>query len=174
MKLKKLNAVTALLVATLLALHNTLNARMMMLGRVDDSPELLAYVLIGLFGVHMLVSLYILIFVNEGSKAKYRNISAGWLLQRVTAIAMIPLVLFHGFVRAGQFGIGLIPILIVHFFIMALAYTHIPLSVPNALITLGIIDTEKQHTAVRRICWVICALLFLLGLTASISEVIAL
>ena len=94
--------------------------------------------------------------------------------QRITALAMIPLVLFHGFIRAGQFGIGLIPILIAHFFIMLLAYTHIPLSVPNALVTLGIIDSSKQHVTVRNICWGVCALLFLLGLTASITEVIAL
>ncbi len=172
--LKKLNAVTALLAAVLLALHNTLNARMMILGRVDESPKLLAYALIVLFSVHMLVSLYVLIFRNEGRKIKYTNISFGWLMQRITALAMIPLVFFHGFVRAGQFGIGLIPILIVHFFIMLLAYTHIPLSVPNALVTLGIIDTGKQHSSVRIVCMVICALLFMLGLFASITEVIAL
>lgn len=174
MVLKKFNAVTALLAAAMLALHNTLNARMMMLGRVDESPAALAYILIGLFGVHMLVSLYVLLRRNEGRKVQYQNISRGWLLQRITAIAMIPLVLFHGFVRAGQFGIGLIPILVVHFFIMLLAYTHIPLSVPNALVTLGLIDSSKQHAAVRKICWIVCCLLFLLGLTASISEVIAL
>lgn len=174
MVLKKCNAVAALLAAILLALHNTLNARMMMLGRVDESPAVLAYILIGLFGVHMLVSLYVLLFRNEGRKARYQNISRGWLIQRITAIAMIPLVLFHGFVRAGQFGIGLIPILVVHFFIMLLAYTHIPLSVPNALVTLGLIDSTKQHKTARAICWIACALLFLLGLTASISEVILL
>lgn len=174
MKLKKINAVIALLAAFLLALHNTLNARMMLLGRVDDSPALLAYVLIGLFGAHMLICLFMLFFQSEGGKVKYTNVGKAWLVQRITAVAMIPLVLFHGFVRAGQFGIGLIPILIVHFFIMLLAYTHIPLSVPNALVTLGIIDNMKQHAAVRRICWIVCAMLFLLGLTASISEVILL
>ena len=174
MKLKKINAVIALMTALLLALHNTLNARMMLLGRVDESPALLAYLLIGLFGVHMLLSLSMCFYKAEGRGIHYLNVSKGWFLQRITALAMIPLVFFHGFVRAGQFGIGLIPILIVHFFIMLLAYIHIPLSVPNALVTLGIIDSSKQHAAVRRVCWILCALLFLLGLTASISEVIAL
>ena len=174
MVLKKINAVIALATAILLALHNTLNARMMLLKRVDESPTVLAYCLIGLFLVHVLVSLFMLLFRHERSKRHYANVGKGWLLQRITAIAMIPLVLFHGFVRAGQFGIGLIPILVVHFFIMLLAYIHIPLSVPNALVTLGIPDNMKQYATVRKICWVVCALLFLLGLIASISEVIVL
>ena len=174
MKLKKCNAVIALLTALLLALHNTLNARMMMLGRVMESPKMLAKILISCFGVHVLISLFVVLFRSKGSKPIYGSISASWILQRASAIAMIPLVLFHGFVRAGEYGIGLIAILIAHFFIMVLAYVHIPLSVPNALVTLGIIDNSKQHKTVSGVCWVICILLFLLGLAASISEVIAL
>lgn len=174
MVLKKINAVIALLAAVLLALHNILNARMMILGRVEESPTGLAHALIGLLFIHILISLSFSVFRNEGNKKIYSKVSIPTLFQRITALAMIPLVLFHGFIRAGQFGIGLIPILIAHFFIMLLAYTHIPLSVPNALVTLGIIDSSKQHVTVRNICWGVCALLFLLGLTASITEVIAL
>ena len=174
MVLKKINAVIALLSAVLLALHNILNARMMLLGRVDESPVGLSYALIGLLLVHVLISLSFSVFRNEGNKKIYPNVSIPTLLQRITALAMIPLTAFHAFFRVGQFGEGLIPVLIAHFFIMLLAYIHIPLSVPNALATLGIIDSSKQHAAVRNICWVVCALLFLLGLTASITEVIAL
>lgn len=174
MTLKKCNAVIALMTATLLALHNTLNARMMMLGRVEESPRLLALILVSCVGAHALISLFVILFRSKGAKPRYNNISATWILQRISALAMIPLVLFHWLVRAGEYGIGLIPILIVHFFIMVLAYIHIPLSVPNALVTLGIIDNSKQHKTARTVCWVICIMLFLLGLSASISEVIAL
>ena len=168
MILKKMNAVIALLVTLVLALHNSINACMMLLGRVEESPLLPAIILFVLFAVHVLVSLFMLIFRNDHGRTAYTNVRKGWLLQRITAVAMIPLVMFHSFARVGQSGIGLIPVLIAHFFVMLLAYIHIPLSVPNALVTLGVIDSSKQHTAVQRICWVICVLLFLLGLAASI------
>ena len=174
MILKKINAVIALAAAVLLALHNAINACMMLLGRVERSPAVPARILFILFAVHALVSLFMLILRSDHSAAAYTNVSKGWLLQRITGIAMLPLTAFHAFVQVGQFGERLIPVLIAHFFVMVLAYIHIPLSVPNALVTLGAIDSMKQHGAVRKVCWIICALLFLLGLIASLSEVVVL
>ena len=174
MLLKKCNAVLALAAALLLAIHNALNARMMILGRVNESPSLPAYILIGLLFLHIPISLFVLLKRNDGRGVRYTNISMGWLFQRVTGIALIPLILFHGFIRAGQFGIGLPAILVAHFFIMLLAYLHIPLSVPNALLTLGLIDTDAAYRTAHRVCRVVCALLFLAGLTASLWEVLVL
>lgn len=87
---------------------------------------------------------------------------------------LIPIVLFHCFVRAGQYGIGLIPILIAHFFIMLFAFIHIIISFPNALVTFGVITTDKAYMRVRIVLSVICVILFSVGVFASITEVIAL
>ena len=168
MTLKKCNAVLALLTTALLTLHTVLNARMMLLGRVTESPKLPAFMLMGCVGVHALISLFVILFRNDGRKVKYGNISAGWIFQRITAVAMIPLVMTHWLARVGEHGEGLTLVLTAHILVMALAYIHVPLSVPNALVTLGILDSSKQHKAAGVICLVICVLLFLFGLTANL------
>ena len=173
MVFKKINAVIALLAALTLATHTSINARMMMLGRVYDSPVSLAYILMSLVGLHVVISICMLI-KHEGKTAKYSGLYKGTMWQRISAIAVIPLVLFHAFIRVGTLGFGLIAILVVHFFVMILAFSHIAISVPNALVTLGVIDTTSKHKKVRTVCIVISILLFILGLSASISEVIAL
>ena len=174
MRLKRWNAVIALLAAVLLAVHNTINARMMLLGRVTESPAFPARALAALVVIHALVSLYLLIFRHEKGGRIYPKITAGFILQRVTGIAMILPVVFHAAVRAGSFGVGLIPVLWVHFAVMVLSYVHIPLSVPNALVTLGVLSTARAHRTARLVCAGLCAVLFALGLWASLSEVTAL
>ena len=172
--LKKINAALALLSAAVLLTHNALNSRMMLLMRVDDSPKLLARLLFIFVVLHAAISILILIFRHDGGNTRYVKLGSGWLLQRVTGIALLPFAAFHAFIRVGDYGFGLIPILIAHTFILLFAFAHISVSVPNALVTLGWIDTERGRKRVQTVCTAVCVLSAALALTASISEVIAL
>ena len=174
MVLKKVNAIIALIVSLVMMIHNTMNMQMVRLGRVEDSPKMIARALIFFFIIHAFVSIFIIIFKNDGKETKYTNISSGWLVQRITGIALLPIVIIHGFLNVGDFGLQVIHIIIIQVVIMLLSYIHIPIAVPNALVTLGFIDNIKTHKVVRLALWVVCVALFIINLIPCVMVVIAL
>ena len=169
MLLKKINAVIGLLSVILLWAHSAVNTLLLLRGQAGETPERFSYALFALVILHILISLFVMFFKTDHANGKkYPKVRSGWLWQRVTAVALIPLAVFHAEIHVGTFGIGLAPILAAHFLVMLLCYIHIPLSVPNALLTLGLIESSGQHKTVRTVCWAVCALLFAFGLAAGL------
>lgn len=172
MLLKKINAACALLTTVILVLHSAITSLTPLIGLKNKPPIFFEILFVAIFAVHIILSL-LMIVLSEKYKVKvYPNVEKSWLIQRITAILIIPFAFLHFFVFKEILPAGIPVIFIMHFLLMIITYIHISLSVPNALVTLGFAITIKRHKVIRAICFAIGVLLLLLGLAASIVEVI--
>ena len=171
---KKINAVIALCISALLLFHNAFNSAMMIRGTVEQSPVVPARILFTLVAVHALISLYFLLVRRDGkgSSKRYASLCRATRIQRGTAIAMLPLICFHAFFHPPVMGI--VPILINHAVMICLAAVHITVSIPNALISLGIISSSRAHGRARVVSGIVAGIMLVTGITAGILEGMAL
>ena len=129
--------------------------------------KVIAYTALGAIVLHIFMSVYIVMFVHDrGNGMKYPALNARTLIQRISAVVMAVLVIFHmnTFNLLSQNAKTNMPlfvlVLIVQIIFYASVLLHVAVSAGNALITLGLISSGKARKCTDIIVWIICAVLF--------------
>lgn len=168
MRLKKLNAVTALAVIISLIGHIGVMTYSLWTGWYNYIIcKTFPHIAIALMIVHVLLSIIIFFFYNDGSEVKYKNLNIGTVLQRATAIIIMILIHFHmkayAHVVTGEvLSAGMTAFRIVtELLFFSAVLVHIAVSFGKAFITLGIGSSGKAIQNITRIAFVICAVILL-------------
>ncbi len=130
--------------------------------------KIIAYITLGLVGLHVLCSIGIVFFAHDkGNGMKYPKLNARTMIQRVSAVAMVVMILPHinNFKILSSLAGTNRPlfhvVLLSQLLFYAAVLLHVAVSVRNAFISLGLIQTEKAGKAVDIVVWVICAAVFI-------------
>ena len=129
--------------------------------------KVIAYTALGTAGLHALLSIFIVFFMHDkGNGMRYPALNVRTLLQRISAFAIVPLMIVHmnTFSLLGMTSEAARPLFYVVLAVQAVFYAdvllHVALSTGNALITLGIITSSKTRKVFDITVWIICAVLF--------------
>ena len=128
----------------------------------------IAHTALGTAALHVLISIFIIFFMHDrGNGMKYPALNVRTLLQRISAFAIVPLMIVHmnTFSLLGMTSEAAGPLFLTVLAVQALFYAdvllHIGLSTGNALITLGIITTGKVRKTTDITVWTLCVILFI-------------
>ena len=165
---KKINAVLALLICLLLADHTIVCSIRLLTKDFSKDIAKPAYALMVLVAIHIIMSL-IFVFVKHDSKfIKYTKKNVRTIIQRDSGFLMVAVTPIHVYsvmtISNGNFTLFYIS----HLLLVLFSMLHMAVSVPNALVTLGIITSTKQQKIALYISSLISFLLFLLGAAVSI------
>ena len=164
MVLKKINALVALLSAIMLVDHTVACGILMMLDRINESEAVPAYILMGLVGVHAVISMLMITVFHDGSSTKYGELYRATILQRVSGILMLIPIMGHILI-SDKNGIAYG---VLHILLVVLSLLHTSVSVPNALVTMGVVKSMKSHKVAFIISAVISAVVTIIGITGGI------
>lgn len=140
--LKKINAGLGLFTVVVLLAHIGVGFQSLK-GVTLPVTEVMPILTMVLVILHALLSMMILMFVHEGNSAAYPKLNLSTIVQRASGILLVvPLVISHTKVYSDPGTYTLLHgISEIAFFI--LAFAHIGVSVPKALVTLGALKKEK-------------------------------
>lgn len=171
MKAKKINAVLALLITLLLVDHTIACGTHLLTHDFSSSMPMPSYALMVLVIIHAIVSIFF-VFVRHDSKfVKYTKQNVRTIIQRDSGFLMLIAIGFHVYSATAMPNVSFTLLYIAHLAVVLFSMLHTAVSVPNALITLGIITSEKKYKITSIICSVICFLLFVYGAAGSVMEV---
>lgn len=130
--------------------------------------KIIAYTTLGLAGLHVLCSIGIVFFAHDrGNGMRYPKLNARTMIQRISAAAIVIMILPHinNFMILSSLAEKNRPLFYAVLLSQTLFYAavllHVAVSVRNAFISLGLIQTEKAGKAVDAVTWVICAAVFI-------------
>lgn len=157
--LKKANAVVSIFTVLCFFWH-TLEMGMLLIGWIAYRPSLKtsAHILAVCVCIHVLFSMFVMFFNKTDSSKLYRAWSKETILQRVSAIALLFMVAYHIFENI--MGAGSAPEKTMAFAAFEVAFTvvgslHVAVSSARALITLGLLGSERSVRLAKGISWVI-------------------
>lgn len=167
MTLKRINAVCALILIATVIVHASLQYARLLGGAEVALPLLVCrYLLFACFAVHAALGLRTAASGLQGEKAKmYWSLNKGCLVQRITAVAALVLVFLHAipaliWASGGFFSVELsIVFFLAAVLFYALLLVHIALSFSKALITLGLVTSQKAWRVADVAAKIVCALL---------------
>ena len=179
MLLKKTNAAFGLLTIIALVIH----AWYQMVSYVrfthdEKMTMILAGVVMLCLLIHVVLAMCILMFANERADiTEYPGYNTRTIIQRASAIGILVLLLGHisafKVLMAGSPG-GLLPAAIIQILFLGMAFAHISVSLSKALITLGIITSERTKDVLDRIMAVLCSAAFIAACVIIIKTYAAL
>ena len=159
---KKINAWLGLGSAAVLAAHVCYQVIAYLTFSYNELvTKILGHALSCLVVLHVLCSVSILVFSHDkGNGIKYGALNVRTILQRVSAVLMLVLIGIHinNFKHLAE---ALVPLLIVQILFFACVFIHIGVSVTNALITKGVIDSARVRKRVDTAVFIICIILFI-------------
>lgn len=169
MRLKKTNAVIALISVFLLFFH--ICCCIFSYSTGIYKPALVrgtAYILAGFMLLHGVLAMCSLKRGSDGSSIRlYRKLNIMTVIQRVTAALIIPMLVlhvntFHLLEKTSQSGQRVLFILVLIFqpLFYAVMLMHTAPSVSRALITLGILTSPSRRRIIDRISYAAAAVLF--------------
>ena len=172
MMLKKTNAVLGLAIIAVFLIHIIYEIYAYLTFYYNPVlTKAIAYTALGTAGLHVLLSIYIVFFMHDrGNGIKYPALNVRTILQRISAAAIVPLMIVHinMFSILGMTAETARPLFFLALAVQAVFYAdvllHIGLSTGNALITLGIITSEKARKKAGITVWTICGILFIAAL----------
>ena len=168
MILKKINAFLALLIVLSFLVH--VGECIVMYVTMDFYPlltQILAAIPMTFVMLHGICSVVTLAIGFDGSSMmKYKKLNFRLLLQRITAVLMIFLLPLHirtfKWIYTGEVTSSTIRILLdvatLIFFVAV--FLHASVSLSNAFVTLGWIQTAEGRKKVDRVSFVVCAIVF--------------
>ena len=182
MKIKKINAAVGLLASLGIFIHVGYIAFAYLTFYNDPSLTILTAMPFMLCAcLHAILGMGIVFFSADGTRADlYPKQNAETILQRVSAILILPLIVLHlktfGLLQScaesgktAQF----ILLLLSQPLFYATAFTHVAVSFSRALITLGRIASPERKKTVDRVVYILCAVLFALATFAVLKAEIA-
>ncbi len=129
--------------------------------------KVIAYAALGAVVLHVFMSIYIVSFVHDRGKGmKYPALNARTLIQRISAVVMTVLIIFHmnTFKLLSQNAKTNLPLFVIVLIVQIIFYAsvllHVAVSASNAMISLGIIASDNARKRTDVIVWIICAVLF--------------
>lgn len=166
---KKINAVLGLAVIALFLIHIVYEIYAYLTFYYNPVlTKVIAYSTLVTAGLHVVLSIIIVFFMHDkGNGMRYPALNLRTLLQRISAFAIVPLMIVHmnTFKLLGMTSAAGGPLFVLVLAVQVLFYAdvllHIGLSTGNALITLGFITTEKMRKRTDIIVWTVCAILFI-------------
>ena len=129
--------------------------------------KIIAFTTLGLAGLHALCSAGLLFFAHDrGNGMRYPKLNARTLIQRVSAAAMVLMIVPHinNFKilssLAGSNRVLFYVVLFSQLLFYAAVLIHVAVSVSRAFISLGLVSTGKAVRAIDVTVWILCAVLF--------------
>lgn len=129
--------------------------------------KIIAYTTIGLAGLHALCSTGLLLFAHDrGNGMRYPKLNSRTLIQRVSAAAMVLMILPHInnykilSSLAGSNRELFYVVLFSQLLFYAAVLIHVAVSVSNAFITLGLVSSQKAVKAIDITVRILCTVLF--------------
>ncbi|MEG1560489.1 MAG: hypothetical protein RRY79_06850 [Clostridia bacterium] len=172
--MKKINALVSVALCFTAILHAVSFSGCIM-GIIPYFPflNIMGRITLTLLVIHIIISLCVFFFSNDsGVVGHYGFLNKSTIIQRISAIAMM--ILVHVHLIGGFFGKDGAPdqplktiLCIFEILFLASICLHISLSVPKALITLGLTQKEKTINASKKISYVFIALVFLFCLIGT-------
>ena len=133
-----------------------------------------AYTVLALTGLHILLSGIIVFFMHDRGRGMiYPCLNVRTLIQRITAVLMILMLILHLNTfkllsySAGSNDLLFAAVIILQVLFFGVTLLHTAVSAGNALITLGMISTDKARRNFDITVWIICAVFFAV-LTVSV------
>ena len=175
MKLKKINAITALAVILSALAHIGVMTYSLWTGWYNYRIcKMLPRTALTFLLIHILLSIVIFFFSHDGADVKYKRLNTGTTVQRITAIIMMIFIHFHtnayAHVAAGKSltaGMTIFRIITeLIFFTSVLSHTAVSLG--KAFITLGIASSERSVQNISRAAYVICAAVLLAAASGAV------
>ncbi len=170
MKVKKFNAALSLLTALALFVHVGYTAYAYLTFYYNPLLKSLTSIPLMVFVcLHAVLAMGIVFFSADGTKlSQYPKQNIGTILQRASAILILPLLFLHintfdllkSCAGDGKW-FCFILLLIAQPVFYATVFTHCAVSVPRALITLGLLSSLKKKKTADRIVFVLCAIFFI-------------
>jgi len=166
---KKVNAVLGLTIIVLFLIHILYEIYAYLTFYYNPVlTKLIAYSALAVTGFHVLCSIYtVSVSHDKGRGMKYPALNIRTLLQRISAVMIVVLMIIH----MNTFSIlsktsetnraVFILVLIIQIVFFASVLLHVAVSVTNALITLGLITSDKVRKTLDIIIWIVCALIFI-------------
>ena len=181
MKLKKVNAVLGLLSILLLMVHIVCNVGAHIMNYHD--PSFMAITSIPFMSVaciHAVLGMCTVFLMGDGTRLDlYSKINSRTVVQRVSAALIFPLLIIHlkghDLLMASisaRAAVLLVLDLMCQTLFFAAVLLHIVPSFSKALITLGLITTEKQQRTIDRICNVLGVIIFVFAVFATIMGMV--
>ncbi|MGN1372725.1 MAG: hypothetical protein ACI4VK_01605 [Candidatus Coproplasma sp.] len=168
MVLKKINAVSALAAMLVAICHIGIMSYSLWTGWYNyNICKGFAWATASLFSLHVLLSLIIFFFIHDPSKVRYKKHNVGVIIQRVSAILMLLLIHLHtsayAHVATGEvLSTGVVVLrIITEILFFGSVLVHMGDSCPKALITLGVLPSERAFRVVAYISCIFCGLLFI-------------
>lgn len=182
MKLKKINAVLSLLTTLALLVH--VGCIVICYLAFIYNPTLIkmtARPFMLLTCLHAIIGLAMLLFASDGAWLdSYPKQNAATILQRVSAILLIPLTVLHvklfklltACAEGGQWT-GFTLLMLTQPIFYGTVFTHVAVSITRALVTLGLLSSMEKKKKIDRVIYIVCAVLFLLTLWAVFQTELA-
>ena len=165
---KKVNAVLGLAVTTLLVIHIIYEIYAYLTFYYNPVlTKIIAYSILVTGVIHILISCYILFVSHDRGKGiRYPGLNIRTLLQRISACAIAVLLILHmnTFMlltnTSKSSRVLFTAVLAIQILFYAFSLLHAGLSFVNALITLGLVSSEKIRKRTDTAVWIFCATLF--------------
>lgn len=166
-KIKKVNAVFALLAAVMLLDHTLFLSGWMGTGGTMFGINLtMARVLLALTAIHGFLSLCVLLFAHDETADRYIVLNRRTNIQRFSGIAILVLLLMHVLPFYNDmklFADGLWFRVLCYLLLFVMVYVHVAVSFSKAFITMGWFRSEKAIVILDKIVFVVCVSLLLLA-----------
>lgn len=166
MYIKKINSFLSLITSVALFAHIAMACRTLATGWFHPViSNVIPGITACLVLFHAVLSICILIFVHDGSDLKYAKNNVATILQRITAVLIIALLYFHLNAYSHVVsGISLTTVqtvlhIITEFLFFAVVITHVAISIPKSVITLGLVSSESNVKLIERISYILGAVI---------------
>ena len=169
MRLKKINAGLALITAAFVLVHITYTVLTYLMFYFNEFiTHMITGPLMTLTIIHAALGVYAITRLGDGTRyGCYPRQNAATLIQRISGFFIIPIVFVHvrtfslflSNLQAGRMWMFYL-LITVQILFFGILLTHVALSVPRAMITLGLITSVKTHTVIKRAVLAVCIILF--------------
>lgn len=180
MRVKKINSVLSIFTIVVIVMHIAFSCRTLLTGwyskEISYVLPMLLYVTVG---VHAMLSMYIVFLVHdESSVTKYKKQNISTVIQRLSAILMLVMLhphisIFSQFKPGATFEPSMaIPTILVESVFYIAVLSHIALSIPKCVVSLGLLHSEESLKIVKIISNIVCTIIFIFTLVALIVCVV--
>ncbi len=182
MKIKKINAVLSLLTTAAVFIHVGYTAYAYLTFYYNPLLKNLTSKPFMIFAcLHAVCGMAIVFFSSDGTALdRYPKLNVGTVLQRATAILILPLLLLH----INVFGLlkncaesgtwfPFVLLMISQPVFYGTVFTHVAVSFSRALVTLGALSSPEKKKAVDRTVYIVCGVFFAAATYAVIKGQLA-
>lgn len=170
MRLKKVNAVLAILSSLALIVHVSYLSYAMFINYYNEKLNILMSIpFMALTCAHAICGMCSVFLLGDGTRLDiYKKENKQTVIQRITAALIFPMLILHiqcmdilhGLSANGIWG-GFFLLLFVQILYYAVVFSHVAVSFSKAFITLGLLSSNDTRRKIDRIVIIFCILMFI-------------